>query len=112
MNLAAKFLGQEKIQRLDKAYDMASTILNTTQNPQEALQKAGVSRADLEKAKGLLNNPFAGMVAKVFGTTKEDMQRGLERVESMLTPLPENSQAEQAPVSELERLQNNLSRLT
>lgn len=111
MNLASKFMGQNNVQKLSQAFDFANGILNATQNPQEALQKAGVSAADLTKAKALLNSPFAGMVAKACGTTKEDMMRGLSNLDGLFGGASVSPPTEQAPASELERMQANLARL-
>lgn len=104
-------MGPDKAQKLSRAYDFANGILTATQNPQEALQKAGVSASDLAKAKSLLNSPFAGMIAKACGTTKEDMMHSLDNLNGFFGTTSVSPSAEQAPASELERMQENLARL-
>lgn len=81
-----------------------------TQNPKEALEKAGVTKQDLEKAKKLINNPMAGFV---LGDKKQSLIDGLARVEALFNEQPSqiSSFTEQAPVNELEQLQANLARL-
>lgn len=78
-----------------------------TQNPKEALEKAGVTKQDLEKAKKLINNPVAGFL---LGEKKQSVIDGLNKAE-MFFDRQINSLPEQAPVSELEQLQANLARL-
>lgn len=111
MAIANKFMGQGNSQKLSKAYDFANGVISTAANPQEALQKAGVTSADIERAKKMLNSPMAGMIAKMFGTTREDILRGLESFTQSCPPTPVSLPVEQAPASELERMQANLARL-
>jgi hypothetical protein len=107
LSAAGRFLPQEKIQLLSQAYDFANKITDITQNPKEALEKAGVTREDLEKAKKLINNPMAGFF---LGDKKQSVIDGLNRAESLFDKQV-NSLSEQAPVNELEQLQANLARL-
>ena len=111
MSLAQKFMKPETAQKLSSAYDAAKQIMDTTQNPQEALQKAGVKREDIEKLRNMLNMPMAGWVIKSLGVNKDDLVSGLNRAESLFNAPQVNSLPEQAPSSELERLQANLARL-
>ena len=106
LKLAGQFLPQEKIQILNQAYDMANRITDMTKDPKEALQKAGVTRQDLEKAKKLINNPMASFV---LGDKRQSVLEGLNKAEGFLNDysLP----TEQAPVSELEQLQRTLATL-
>ena len=78
-----------------------------TQNPKEALEKAGVTKQDLEKAKKLRNNSVAGLF---LGEKKQSVIDGLNKAEMFFNGQI-NSLPEQAPVSELEQLQANLARL-
>lgn len=111
MAIANRFMGQGNSQKLSKAYDFANTVISTAANPQEALQKAGVTTADIDKARKVLNSPVAGMIAKMFGTTREDILRGLDSFAQTCPAVPVNLPAEQAPAGELERMQANLARL-
>lgn len=111
LSLAGRFLPQEKIQLLNQAYDFANKITDMTQNPREALEKAGVTREDLEKAKKLVNNPMAGFL---LGDKRQAVIDGLNKAEALFDGQPcgqINSLPEQAPVSELEQLQANLAKL-
>ena len=107
LSAAGRFLPQEKIQLLSQAYDFANKITDITQNPKEALEKAGVTKQDLEKAKKLINNPVAGFF---LGEKKQSVIDGLNKAEMFFNGQI-NSLSEQAPVSELEQLQANLARL-
>ena len=71
------------------------------------MEKAGVTKQDLEKAKKLLNNPVAGFF---LGEKKQSVIDGLNKAEMFFNGQI-NSLSEQAPVSELEQLQANLARL-
>lgn len=95
------------MQLLSQAYDFANKITDITQNPKEALEKAGVTKQDLEKAKKLINNPVAGFF---LGEKKQSVIDGLNKAEMFFSGQI-NSLSEQAPVSELEQLQANLARL-
>lgn len=103
--MAGAFLPKEKIQILSQAYDMANKITDITNNPKEALEKAGVTRADLEKAKRLINNPMASMI---LGDKTQSVIDGLNKAESFFG---DNLLTEQAPVNELEQMQKNLAAL-
>ncbi len=105
MKMASQFLPQNKMQILSQAYDMANKITDMTNNPQEALAKAGVTKADIEKAKRLINNPLAGMI---LGEKRQSVIDGLNKAESLFG---DNSLTEQAPVNELEQMQRNLALL-
>lgn len=104
--MAERFLPQEKIKMLSQAYDYANKITDITQNPKEALEKAGVTKEDLEKAKKLINNPMAGFI---LGEKRQSVIDGLNRAESLFNS--NDLITEQAPVSELEQMQKNLALL-
>lgn len=109
--IASKFLPQEKIQLLSQAYDFANKITDATQNPKEVLEKAGVTKQDLEKAKKLLSNPIA---STLLGDKKQAVMNGINAAESFFNDNQMNqinSVAEQAPATELEMLQANLASL-
>lgn len=76
-----------------------------TNNPREALEKAGVTIKDLEKAKTLINNPIASFI---LGDKKQSVIDGLNKAEHLFE---NNLLTEQTPVDELEQLQNNLKLL-
>ena len=107
MQMASKFLGNDKLQALSSAFDMANQITDITNDPGEALRKAGVTREDLQKAKNLVNNPMASLF---LGGNKQNIIAGLDRAESFLDNKV-NSFAEQPPADELEQMQANLARL-
>lgn len=85
---------------------MANRITDITKDPKEALQKAGVTRQDLEKAKKLMNNPLASFV---LGDKRQSVLEGLNKAETLFDDF--NLPTEQAPVSELEQMQRNLATL-
>lgn len=89
---------------LSRAYDVATNILQGSNNPQEVFQKAGIDRASFEKAKSLLNHPLAGWAIQKLGCNKDDLLKGINTAESVYD-------TEQAPASELDRLRENLKRI-
>lgn len=105
--MAGRFLPQEKIQTLSNAYDFANKITDLTNDPKVVLEKAGITKKDLEKAKALINNPLFSML---LGEKKQAVLEGLNKAENFFNG-GNNSLAEQAPASELEQLQANLARL-
>lgn len=90
---------------------MAQNILQASSDPQEVFQKAGIDRASIEKAKSLLNHPLAGWAMQKLGCSKEDLLKGISTAESVYNTKDFNSPTEQAPVSELDRLRENLKRI-
>lgn len=96
---------------LSKAYDAAQAIIQNSSNAQEALKKAGVNVGDFKTAKNLLNHPLASCLISALGGSKEEILKGVNTAETMVTPQNFGLQAEQAPVSELDRLRQNLSRI-
>lgn len=101
LSLANKFMPTEKVNALSKAFDTTSSIMSMANNPQEALQKAGITSNDLNSIEKYLNNPMAGMVLKTLGVDSTEAQK-------VIGQLKGNSQAEQAPVSELDALEKTL----
>lgn len=101
MNLASKFLPQEKINKLSNAFDSASSIMEMASNPQEALAKAGITQKDLTQIEAMLNNPMASMLLKPLGVDKNEAQRVIAQLKGQ--PL-----TEQVPVDELDNLQKAL----
>lgn len=110
MNLASKLMKPESAQKLSKAFDFASEILKATNDPAEALKRAGIQQADLVKAQQLLNNPMAGIITKALGVNKAEIASGLSKAQSYFDS-PAISSAEQAPTDEIQRLQDNLARI-
>ena len=99
----------QTVQKIKQAYDLANNIMNSSRNPQEALQKAGVSRKDIENAKSYLNNPISNFILGRVGGDKGAISEDLNRIESIFDT--GYSQTEQAPVGELEALQRTLQGL-
>lgn len=113
MNLASRFLGAEKAQRLSQAYDFANQLTSATQNPEEVMQKAGITLENVRKAQNLIENPFGEMIITCLGGNKQKVAAGLKRAEEMLggTAPKQIPFVEQAPASELDELQATLARL-
>lgn len=75
--------------------------MSMANNPQEALQKAGITGADLEKVEKYLNNPMARFLLGPLGVNAAEAQK-------VINQLKGNSQPEQAPASELDDLEQTL----
>ena len=101
MNLASKFLPQEKLSRLSQAFDSARSVMDIANNPQDALAKAGVTRQDLDSIESLLNNPMANFILAPLGVNKTEALNVIKQLKG-------GSTAEQSPVGELEDLENAL----
>lgn len=99
----------QTVQKLRQAYDLANNIINSSSSPQEALQKAGVSRKDIEDSKRYLNNPLSNFILGKIGGNKGDVSSDISKIESLFDT--GYSQTEQAPVGELEALQKTLQSL-
>lgn len=109
MNLASRFISPEKMQMVNKAFDVATQISAVAQNPQDALEKAGITKEDLNKAESFLNNPMAGTILSALGANKQDMLNTINQAKGIFT---KNTFTEQAPVNgELEALQKTLAML-
>lgn len=97
---------------LSKAYDIAQSIIQSSNNELEVFKKAGIDQNSIEKAKNLLNHPLAGFALKALGCNKEDLLRGVNNAQTVYSSLQSNDlPTEQAPVSELDRLRENLKRI-
>lgn len=101
MGIASKFLSQEKINKLSNAFDIASEIMSAANNPQEALNKAGITQEDLSAIEKHLNNPMASFILGPLGVNKTEALQVIKQLKG-------NSQAEQSPVSELDDLERAL----
>ena len=101
MNVASKFLPQEKLSRLSQAFDSAKSIMDVANNPQDALANAGVTRQDLDSIESLLNNPMASFILTPLGVNKTEAMNVIKQLKG-------NSTAEQSPVNELDDLENTL----
>lgn len=75
--------------------------MNMANNPQDALNRAGVTSADLNKIERYLNNPMAGILLKSLGVDTGEARKVIDQLKG-------NSQPEQAPASELEALERTL----
>lgn len=101
LSLASKFMSPDKVNNLAKAFDATSNIMTAANNPQEALQKAGITGADINKIEGYLNNPMAGFMLKALGVDTTEAKRVIDQLKGQ-------PQTEQAPVSELDALEQTL----
>lgn len=101
LNLASRFLSPEKVNNLSKAFDATSDIMNMANNPQDALQRAGITGNDLSKAEKYLNNPMAALILKTLGVDSGEAHKVIDQLKG-------NSQPEQAPASELDALERAL----
>lgn len=92
---------------LSQAYDFASKLTDETRDPREVFKKAGITPENIKTLKNLVNLPVAG---NLLGNKKEAILAGANAAEKMLDNLV-FSLPEQAPVSEIERLQASLEQL-
>lgn len=106
MNIVGRFISPQKLQALSQAYDTTSGIMSMASSPQEALIKAGVTNADLEKIKRMLNNPLAGVILKPLGLDVEQARQMVDNISLTHNPSPQTTQGD-----ELEALQKTLARL-
>jgi hypothetical protein len=120
LNAASRFFRNDKLNKLSQAYDYARSVIDAVNNPQEAFQKAGITKETIQSAKKLANSPLAGWAIAALGGDKESFINGLNVAEESLNspmlptlqPTLQNSPlSEQAPDNELTSLQNDLKRL-
>lgn len=111
LNLAGRFLGPEKTQRLSQAFDFANQLTSFSQNPEEVMQKAGITLENVRKAQSLLSNPFGETIVRCLGGDKQTVLNGLNKAEQMLSAQKQIPFVEQAPANELDELQATLARL-
>lgn len=90
---------------------MANQITDATRDPVEALRRAGVTPADLETAKKIINNPMSGFVLNRLGAKKDDILAGINRAEELMRGSANSLPVEHAPTDELSSLQENLARV-
>ena len=101
LSLASRFLSPEKVNNLSQMFDNTTNIMNMANNPQDALNRAGVTSADLNKIEKYLNNPMAGILLKSLGVDANEARKVIDQLKG-------NSQPEQAPASELDALERAL----
>lgn len=111
LNLVGRFLNPQKAQALSQAFDVANQITDATRDPVEALRRAGVTPADLQTARKLINNPMSSFVLNRIGAKKDDILAGIDRAEALLRGGVDSLPVEQAPADELSSLQENLARV-
>lgn len=113
LSFAGRFLDPERTRTLSQAFDFAQQITSFTNNPQEALQKAGVTLENAKKAQQMIDSPLGDMVIRLVGGDKDKILNGLKKAEEMLSNNPQSRilPMEQAPVSEIDELQATLARL-
>lgn len=91
--------------KIQEAINKAQEVMNTCNNPQEALSKAGVSGDFLQGLKGSLSNPIAsGLLAKM-GLDKTSASTILDNLSNQ-----KSTQITQ-PEDDLSRLKQGLNKL-
>jgi hypothetical protein len=111
MTFANKFLGQGKSQALSQAYDVASQIMSSSSSPQDALKKANVSPAVINKLQGLLANPLASSVLKPLGLDVAETKAMLEQLQAT-PPAPTNGTPQGSELQELQKTLEKLKRVS
>ena len=77
-------LNQSQQNNLSTSIEKAREILNTVNNPTDALKKANVDVNFLNKIRGYLNNPMYGIVISMLGINKEIALQKLNALEEMM----------------------------
>ena len=118
--LTQKFnLNQNQQSNLSQSIEKARTLLNSVNNPTEALSKANIDPGFLEKIKGYLNNPMYSFLLPMIGIDKKVALQKIDSLEQMLnnqstnpTTYSNESQTSSFPTSQnddLERFRKGLN---
>ena len=100
-------LGQRGAGVFGQLFDMASGIVNGSVNPKEVFERQGITVDTIRKAKTWLNFPGVGWLINKYGS-KEQLLKDLDKLECFFEGKP---LIEQAPISDLEQMQRNLTSL-
>ena len=111
-NIMSKMnLNPAQQQSLNQSIEKAQEMLNSVNNPLEALTKANVDPSFLEKIKGYLNNPLYSLLLPMIGINKKVALQKIEELERMINgesqPLTNssiNSSQSSAPMGQADDL--------
>lgn len=83
--LTQKFnLNPNQQTNLTQSIEKARTLLNSVNNPTDALSKANIDQGFLEKIKGYLNNPMYSFLLPIIGIDKKVALQKIDSLEQML----------------------------
>lgn len=94
-------------------------MLNSVNNPQEALKKANFDPSFLKTIRGYLNNPMYSLLLPMIGIDKKIALQKIDELERMMNegqnsltnsiPISSNSSAEKGFADDLERYKRGLN---
>lgn len=102
-NLLTQKLNLNKDQQtnLSQSIEKAREILNSVNNPTEALSKANVDPSFLNNIRGYLNNPMASMILPMIGLNKSVVLQKIDTLERMMNKdrvaIPSNDSNKSSP---------------
>lgn len=110
-------LNQDQQNQLTKSIDKARELLNSVNNPQEAISKANIDIAFLDKLKGYINNPIYSMFLPLLGLNKNIALQKINLLEKTLKGEIDNPSsdrfnqvsAQQGQADDLERFRKGLN---
>lgn len=110
-------LNQDQQNQLTKSIDKARELLNSVNNPQEAISKANIDVAFLDKLKGYINNPLYSMFLPLLGLNKNIALQKINLLEKTLKGEIDNPSsdrfnqvsAQQGQADDLERFRKGLN---
>lgn len=78
-------LNNEQQGTLTQSIEKAKSILNSVNNPVDALRKENITPEFLQKIKGYINNPFYGFLLPMLGIDKNVALQKIDSLEKMLS---------------------------
>ena len=78
-------LNNEQQGSLNESIEKAKNILNSVNNPVDALKQENVSPEFLKKVKGYINNPIYGFLLPILGINKNVALQKIDSLEKMLS---------------------------
>ncbi len=86
---------------MSQSIERAREILNSVNNPTEALSKANVDPSFLNNIRGYLNNPMASMILPMIGLNKSVVLQKIDTLERMMNKdrvaIPSNDSNKSSP---------------
>lgn len=110
-------LNQSQQDNLSSSIEKAKEILNSSENPAEALKKANVDAGFISKVRGYLNNPMSAFILPMLGVNKQVALQKLDSLEKILKGESDNPNsnepmqvtAQQGQADDLERFRKGLN---
>lgn len=108
-SIAGQFLPSDKVSKLSEVAQKVNGIIALAKSPQEALQRAGVTPQDIQKAKQFINTGMGAMALSLAGLKKEQALEILDRL-SAGEDLAQSGKVASSD-SQLEAMRADLARL-